>query len=773
MTFIKAIASALLLSILATGQLWASASENSPPVPADRLISNDELVALLDTRHDPELGRIVDLYDIQPTESLIALTLYFREAFSSRYFFDWKELDNRFSYYAGHFPSQRAGHLQNSEIHMGLYPARVKWKLPYRNLKGNDVTAYEFRHLARQHKVLDMAFMHHYEQGSPAYIRYFTEQMMSLNTAFTSGEYEDKSGGNGAYESFRAGYRVMNWLQVHAFYLGSDDYGWQEQLETIRTLLHTAAVLHEKNPGFRYGNHQTRGVAALAMVSILLREFRGTDAWFSQAMDILGEHLEKEVNPDGFQFERSVHYHIGDIHNYFKVLQLARLSNMPVPEPWMLKLKDMFESGVVLARPDRRLPVLQDDTNRPWAESNDMGEFMLLGAILFDEPEINYFSAHSVTAGAYWLLTGDQIEAVANLDRQRPRVLSAELPDTGYYVMREGWDEGDYHMVISAGLSAQKPDHQHGDMLGLVARANGHDILPNYQVRYFLEDYAYFKNSYVKNVAIVDGIAQGQGWISNKGGTGFGKWRNLPQPRVISWIKRDEWDFFAGTHDGYQDRGVTYFRKVLFLKGLGWVVRDLFESSAGNADFQQIWQGHYSGEGGGNHHRSTFADGSGLDIVQLGDQAESWSTDIRQGKGNLVYTMNGKTGEYTTLLYPFVSFPSRLPESFLVEKQMKVDGWAIRLQDGQDLVTSEVTSNAKMAIEHESGFFLLGVSRLAAANLELSLPARDDLHIAIRPGSGLELTWLGVRDVDIGLDGHRSNAAVSRLRPGEKQVFDF
>ena len=48
------------------------------------------------------------------------------------------------------------------------------------------------------------------------YVDYFTGQMRSLNAAFTAGEFEDDEGGNGVYESFRAGYRVLNWLQVRA-----------------------------------------------------------------------------------------------------------------------------------------------------------------------------------------------------------------------------------------------------------------------------------------------------------------------------------------------------------------------------------------------------------------------------------------------------------------------------------------------------------------------------------------------------------------------------
>ena len=162
MTLIRTAASVLLIFMLVIRQSKAAAPDERSGAAADRLLGNDELVTLLNVRGDPALESITALYESQPSEALKALAGYFREAMSRRYYFDWKQLDTRFGYYAGNFPSRRAGHIQNSRIHMGLYPAKAQWKLPYRNLKGNEVSAYELRHLARQHKVLDMAFTHLY-----------------------------------------------------------------------------------------------------------------------------------------------------------------------------------------------------------------------------------------------------------------------------------------------------------------------------------------------------------------------------------------------------------------------------------------------------------------------------------------------------------------------------------------------------------------------------------------------------------------------------------
>ncbi|NNL05425.1 MAG: heparinase [Xanthomonadales bacterium] len=756
-----------LAGLLCSGPPSAQGSDVPPEwVTTDRLLSDTELVAMLDPQSFPEAAAIQALYDEDPDAALQHLAARLRDAFAERYYFDWRRVEGRFDDYRKRFPSREAQHRSLAKIHAGLYPAAARWKLPYRNLKGNEVTAYELRHLARQHKMLDMAFVHLYDKRDPVHVDYFTGQMRSLNRAFMAGEFEDDEGGNGVYESFRAGYRVLNWLQVHAFFLGSDAYRWQDQVELVRTLLHTGAILHQKNQKFRYGNHQTRGAVALALIAILFRDFAGTEAWYENAMAILDEHLEREVNADGFQFERSVHYHTGDVLNYFRVMQLARINGFDVPTQWERRLKKMFEAAVVLARPDRRLPVLQDDTDQPWAEFNEVDAFMMLGAVLFDDPQINYFAARSVASDIYWLLRGEQFGRLEDLQRRRPQLASSALPQTGYYVMREGWSDGDHHLVISAGLSERKPDHQHGDMLGLVAHANGQEILPNYQVRYSLDDYIDFKNSRVKNVTLVDGLLHGRDWRGNKGGSGFGKWGFLPNPTVIAWRPGPDWDFFAGSHDGYEALGVTTFRSVLFLKGLGWIVRDRLESSTGPHEYQQVWQGHYSQEQGNVHHRATFADGSGLEIVQLGATPDSWARELRRGKGNLVYTQSREHGDFLTLLYPYAGFSGRLPYPMFVNGVLESGRWTIRIREGEALQSAEFRSDASVAIESGEGVFLMGATWFEKGDARFSLDDRSDLFLA-KASAGGKVTWLGYRVSKVTVEGPTREADRLELRPGE------
>jgi hypothetical protein len=492
---------------------------------------------------------------------------------------------------------------------LGKYSDSTNWLLPFNYLNGDPVNAYALRHLARQHKMVDIAFLYFNENKNPQYIRYFENQMRSLNAALDQKQFEKIEDGNGVYEVFRSGYRILNWLWIHNLFLNEPEYSDEDQLYTIATLLQHASHLYERNDKFRSGNHQTRGMSALAMLGIIFRDFEDADLWLDRAMLRLGEHLDKEINPDGFQFERSVHYHMSDINNFFYVFQLAKISQIPVDKVWESKLYALFETLAKIAYTDKKAPVLQDDTDIPWAVKNEISGVMTLGYLLFEDPVFGYFAEDRVENDIYWFMQQRQLDLLKNKTQKKPEYGSLHFPNTHYYIMREGWNPIDKMMVISAGLDEKKPDHQHGDMLGVQAIANRHSILPNYQVRYSLLDFELFKNSLVKNVALVDQELQGKEWTSNKGGSGFGKFRSFPNPKVITWNSNDNYDLFVGSHDGFKNIDVEYSRQVIYIKDNFWLIKDNFHSDE-NHEYKQVWQGHYSTEEGPNLLRASFNDGS-------------------------------------------------------------------------------------------------------------------------------------------------------------------
>lgn len=708
-------------------------------IPAERILTDTELLDAVQPGI-PELRLFYQQRKAGETAAAIkTLMAYLKEKLAGRYYFSWKNFPERFETYRRQYPAQYAEHQRLATYQMSHYAPETRWQLPFQNRLGEDVSAYELRHLARQQKSADMALMFFYEHQNDIYRDYFVRQAADLNRAFTRGEYDDA--GNGIYERFRAGKRVHNWLFCHFAYLSSPGYDWRNQLLLTKTFLHHGAQLARRTGKFSYGNHHTKGLVALFQIATLFPEFSESARWRQQAIDGLVDHLTREVNDDGFQFERSVHYHQGDIDNYFRVYQLARLNDIPLPPVFDTQFKKMFIALVHIAQPNRRTPVLQDDTDAPYTENNRIDGAMTLGTLLYDDPVFKYFSGDSIPAEVYWLLRPEQIERFQSQPGAPPRVASAALRETGYYVMRNGWSENDAQMVISAGLSEHKPDHQHGEMLSLTAYANGHEILPNYQVSYSKPDFRYWKNSWVKSVALVDSIPLGRGWRQNRGKSGFGKWANLPRPAVLAWSSGEDADHFAGSHDGYDSLGIVYHREVMFIKDGFWMVQDHYQAPEPHR-YQQIWQGHYQPHQAGNWVRSVFEDGSGLDIYQMNGEGLQIDFGGRDGKGNVMFTSDHQRQfSFVTLLFPFNAAENGL-KAAANGRGMIAGAWEV-MQDvtGKNFDQDGGESAVKMVISGKNG-------------KRIFWPAR--------PGNTLPEVYL--------LDGRALQQARDALRAGDRHL---
>ncbi|MCF6181266.1 heparinase II/III family protein [Lutibacter sp.] len=697
-----------------------------------------------------EVNKLVDYLKPSVKEQLsvngkiseAVLANYFRTKFSERFFYDWKDVPQKFQKYEALYPGKKEEHTERALDYLGKFSDHPSWKLACNYLNGEPINAYAIRHLARQHKMVDIALYYFYQQKNARYINYFKSQMASLNEALENNKFEKLEDGNGIYESFRAGYRVLNWLQIHNLFLGEKDYSDGDQLKTIATLLQHGANLYQINMKYTPGNHQTRGVSALAMISMLFRDFKGTDVWYEKAMEILKDHLSKEINPDGFQFERSVHYHISDIENYFYVYQLVKQSKLKLDDEWGSKLKSLFTTLVKIAYPDKSAPVLQDDTDNPWAEKNDISGALTLGYLLFNDSEMGYFASENVSAKMYWFLNKSQLELLNNIKSETPKIQSVAFKSTKYFIQREGWNLNDKMMVISAGVDKDKPDHQHGDILGVQAMANGKVILPNYQVRYSLNDLELFKNSRVKNVALVDDELLGKNYVSNKGGSGFGNFKSLPVPKVITWQTNPNFDVFVGSHNGFENIGVKYSRQVIFIKDDFWIVKDNFVSSNSH-NYKQVWQGHYTFENQPNLLRATFDDASGCDIFELNAIDSVDSNGARGKQWSILTKRNTHNFSFITIIYPYVGYENRINEN---QENPDLKGWKIN----QSKWNSTDLGFASLSKNEENYFF--GITNISYKNVEIKFSKSTDIYLN-KSKNLIEIQLIGDKKVEISIVG--------------------
>ncbi|MCU0452714.1 MAG: heparinase II/III family protein [Bacteroidetes bacterium] len=602
------------ISILASSLVAQSKKQfPSDSVPRERPVTAAEMFAMLDTTL-PALRPVHDALRSADTARAAQLFLdHLRRRSSPRYFFDPADASSRARRYAERYPDDAAFMKSKAESFQRTYGADVDWRVPGQDRRGRPHTPNTVRSLARHLYAENFAILYHVS-GDRSTVRFQMDHLRDFLADYEAGKAE--TGGNDIFERFYAGHRIRNLMMFHQLMLASDALSVDEQMLMVRTwLLHGAKVI-EGSRKFSWGNHQLVGLCALFEMTLMYPEFPVMREWNHHVYALILEHLEREVAADGFQFERASHYFKLDILNYFRVFRLAEVNGVEVPAWAENRYRRMFHAILAVLQPDGTMPPLQDaqDTyignqNLDEARSRlrasespntaelvdpEEGPFLGLGAYLFRDAQLKHFGSRDLHPAFTWFLEEDAPEVYRALQASPPGFTSAALLETGYYVMRGGWTPGSAYMIIDGGRAVEKPDHTHGGVLGLVAYADGSTILPNYRVQYSNPSYPFLKNSWVKNVALVDSLVQGRGWIPNAARTGFGKWAWLPTPTVTEWMSGPDVDMFAATHDGFDTIGVRYRRHVLFLKPYGWVVEDRLTGSAVARRAQQVWQGSYT-----------------------------------------------------------------------------------------------------------------------------------------------------------------------------------
>ncbi len=744
----RAILTFLLAATLAAeaSSLLHSGESARDKVPRNRLLSDAEFLRVLDLERKEFAGARMRLSEGDTAHALQELAAYFRTRTSPRYFFSTVEFQKRLEQFMISYPEAARKTAADAHAFMQTYDSDIDWKVPGKDRLGRAHTPNTVRYLARQWQAENIALAYYLEGRKLSDLDYLTNQVRDFVRDYEAGQTE--SGANDVFERFYGGHRARNWLAMHHLLLASPDYSWKDQILLIKVFLLHGARLIDVCEKFNWGNHQLVGLTGIYEVSLMYPEFPVMREWNRKALKTILEHLEKEMPPDGFQCERASHYFKLDIFNYFRIYRLSLLNGVDLPPIFRERFKAMFDALVAVAMPNKRVPVLQDGQARYDPSSNDMAElpepteeeYLSLGAALFEDPTYKYFGQEKFPSSLSWFLSTDQIQAYEALSPKQPSVMSVGLPQTHYYVMRTGWEKDDLYLIIDGGLAQDKPDHTHGGILGLIAYGFGAQILPSYPVRYSHPDYPILKNSLVKNVALVDTLLQGRGWIQNNARTGFGRWQKLPLPSEQEWLTGSSADFFSAKHNGFEDAGVRYSRSVLFLKPSCWLVIDDFSSTSSHT-YKQIWQGDYQIDEKA-HSAEQKLDAARLKIVQLeGDDFKIENRSVASTSGVVFEKKHDGNFRFLTLLLPA---PASREVNPLIEHSARgattttsigigESHWTFTESDGSLIGDGRIATDARSFLRstrnHLRTYWMRDAQSFSDSVLEIRFPRRSSFEI--------------------------------------------
>ena len=330
---------------------------------------------------------------------------------------------------------------------------------------------------------------------------------------------------------------------------------------------------------FSPNTHLLGEALALYVGGLALPELSGSARRVELGRRVLLTQIDRQIAADGGHRERSTHYHRYALDFYLLALAVGRLNRDPAAVELERAASRLASAARLLADDRGRLPHIGDDdggelmpvTGR---SPDDLRGSLAVASVLLDRAELRI---GGVPEDAMWRLGHYQVSRAGVAARQptatptahRTLTASAALEETGYYVSRTAASD---HLVIDGGPHGyQNGGHAHADALSLTFSVRGVPLLIDpgtgcYTTNPEMRDR--FRSTALHNTLTVDDRPQ-------SAASGPFHWSHVANGRVQRWRTNEAFDYFEGTHDGYQP--LIHRRCVLALHDDLLVVVDLVE----------------------------------------------------------------------------------------------------------------------------------------------------------------------------------------------------
>ena len=500
-----------------------------------------------------------------------------------------------------------------------------------------------------------------------------------------------------SWRTLETGIRGYTWLGDMQLFMDAPAFDAEAKFLMTRSLVEHARRLYEHNNVFRQGNWQVGECSGLTEIAVMLPECREAAAWRERGLSMLAAHMQKDVYPDGAQWEVTPGYHSWVTREFADVARLCQLNGYKTPG-LLDRHEKMFDFLLQIAKPDGRYPSLGD----AGVGTATVRETMCFGALLYGRADFRFLGPATVTESAVWLF-GPQADArYAALRSAPPTLGSSLLPDTRYATMRTGCKHDDKYLLFNA--APWGGGHNHLDRMEIVAYA-GRDLLIDPGMYSYDQPLArtYFRKSEAHNVVLIDG--QGQ--------------PSPPQAKLLSWHAGPDADFVSG--EVGEPGGVTHQRSVFFVRPDYWVVADHVRG-AGTHEVSRLF--HFPlGAGAvtdGRTVRTAFATGTNLAITDPGNSEIRWQDGwvptglAKAEKGQVAALVNQLTlpAAFCAVLTPFqdaaqVPKVEHLPDPDPLVCRLRVtfpdgqtDDMAIAPQDQPLRPNDKTTHERVMCVRH-------------------------------------------------------------------------
>ena len=373
--------------------------------------------------------------------------------------------------------------------------------------------------------------------------------------------------------------RAMNLLAAFSL-LRSSPHLTEERLRILLTMFDQHGAHIRRNLEFSHvatSNHYLSDVAGLFWLGVMLPELAAAEDWRAWALKEMLRELDKQILPDGVDYEGSTGYHCFVLELFLYTFLLCRTNEIPIEAKYWRKLQTMVEYLRAILRPDGFVPMIGDsDAARvlpiTLRNANDRAYLLALGAAAFNDSQFKLPDLEQLSE-LLWLLGEEGLQNYERLEYSNAEPSSQAFPDAGTYLLRHE----DLYLSFNAGGSekGRPASHRHNDLLSIEVAAGGRAFIVDpgsYVYTAELRERHLFRSTSYHSTVQIDDEEQ-QAIIEEAPFVIGGE----ASARVVVWESTAERVRVAAEHSGYQrlPEPVTHRRVITFNKpDRCWLIED-------------------------------------------------------------------------------------------------------------------------------------------------------------------------------------------------------
>jgi hypothetical protein len=377
--------------------------------------------------------------------------------------------------------------------------------------------------------------------------------------------------------SLEVAFRSMSWLWVWHLLEGTAAVPARFPFDLYGALMQAGRYIERfLSTYFAPNTHLIGEAVALFFMGCLAPESRVTRRWQELGWGIILQQAKSQVLPDGMHFEQSTYYHVYALDFFIHARVLADRNGIAVPSEFDATIERMLNVLQVLGQSGSVPQFGDDDGGRVFDSGrncrNHMFDPLATGALLFHRADLKT-AVGAPTEESLWLFGKNGMQNFATLVTAEKKGSSASLDASGVYVM--SGPEGQ-QLIIDAGPQGRGwAGHGHADALSVQLSIRNRQILVDPGTCSYVDvtgERDYFRATRSHSTVEIDGVSQAKP-------SGSFKWSNLAHASAERWITGEGFDFFMGSHGGYDrlESPVVHQRTVFYLKPQFWVVRDVLK----------------------------------------------------------------------------------------------------------------------------------------------------------------------------------------------------